>query len=52
MAHRRMSDPELRTRQHAGLRKPHIVPFANLIEDLVETAGQGWVPTSHPRTAV
>lgn len=48
MSVRRMSDPAFRRSQFDGLRDPHIAPFTELVDDLVERSGRGWMPYIAP----
>jgi hypothetical protein len=48
MAHRRMRDPWFRQQQEANLRAPHVAPVNALVDELIDTAGRGWVPYISP----
>jgi hypothetical protein len=48
MSVRRMSDPAFRRSQFDGLRDPHIAPFTELVDDLRDRAGRGWMPYIAP----
>src|SRR4051794_7958176 len=44
MAYRRMRDPGFREAQEARLYEPHVAPINRLVDELVATAGRGWMP--------
>ena len=48
MAHRRMRDPRFRRQQEDNLRAPHVAPINALVDELIKTAGRGWVPCVSP----
>jgi hypothetical protein len=43
-----MRDPRFRQQQEASLRAPHIAPVNALVDELINTAGRGWVPYVSP----
>ncbi len=44
MPYRRMSDPAYRAEQLSRLYEPHIAAINELVNDLVASAGRGWMP--------
>ena len=43
-----MRDPWFRQQQEANLRAPHVAPINALVDELIDTAGRGWVPYVSP----
>ncbi len=43
-----MRDPRFRRQQEDNLRAPHVAPINALVDELIKTAGRGWVPYVSP----
>jgi len=48
VAHRQMAEPTFRRGQEAGIRLPHVAPFNDLVDELRDCDGRGWMPYVAP----